>query len=415
VLSHRTTLFVVKKKKKKKKHTQVFSFLPQYRRLKSIEHYICRLCFTDEHSKIDHEVNKVKSIWQTLQNEKNWMKGTGQIGNARMKKLYEILEKVTCEIDKVQKIYVESRTNHLHRSETDTLKTDNRRTRNLEKEIEIVRNRIFPKKRARINSEIRFRNLKNIGIDTIGKDATKIRFNEMERVMMDKRSIQNLFPSNDTSALSEHETNERNIDDCVAPGDIIAASIPNKDRDTIMNITSTFRDNNKLKPEIKSIEKYMQNSENILHDITKKETQEQDMKSSAKDIADILTGLNIESVELYENFEQFDDNYDMKNRISKENENCLSIVNGSARVTRSIETIQEEGKAYGDTKSLRNMKSQASDTQPTKLVKSTDTSRSNARDNAFIKMGLDVLNRSLSKDKRKQILHSEYLKKDLCF
>jgi len=290
---------------------------------------------------------------------------------------------------------------------------------NLEKEIEIVRNRIFPKKRARINSEIRFRNLKNIGIDTIGKDATKIRFNEIVRkVITDKRPIQNLFPSNDTSA-SEHETNERNNDDCVISSDINAASIHNKHPDRIMGTTtSIFKDDNKLKPKIKSIERYMQNSENIrdLHDIKKKPQEHyQDMKSSAKDIADILAGLNIGSVELYENFEQFDENYDMKNRTSKENENCLPIVNNSAQVTRSTETIQEEGKAYSDAKSLGNTKLQANDTQSIKLVKSTDTRRSNARDNAFIKMGLDVLNRSLSKDKRSQILHSEYLKKDLCF
>jgi len=365
-------------------------------------------------------VNEAKSIWQTLQNEKNWMKGTGQVGNTRMKKLYEILEKVTCEIDKVQKIYVESRTNHLHRSETDTLKTGNRRTTNLEKEIGIMRNRIFPKKKARISSEIRFRNLKNMGIDTIGKDMTKMRFNEIVENVMDKRPVQHLLPSNDTSALSEHKMNERNIDDYVIPGDIIATNIRNKDRDKIMNITTSMFRDRQLKPKNKSIERYMRNSDNIrdLHDIKKKEMPEhyQDMRSSANDIADILADLNIGSIELHENFEQLDDdNYDGKNRTSKENEDCLPIVNGSAQITRSIETVPEEGKTHRDTKSLGKL--QANDTQLMKLinVKSTDTGRANARDNAFIKMGLDVLNKSLSKDKRSQILHSEYLKKDLCF
>ncbi|EZA47235.1 hypothetical protein X777_16497, partial [Ooceraea biroi] len=337
--------------------------------------------FTDEgeHGKIDREVKKAKSIWQALQSEKDWTKSTKQMGNARTRKLYEMLEKVTCEIDKVQRRYAESRSNHLPRSAT-ILKTGSKS--NLEKEAG-VRDTIFPK-RTGTNSEIRFRDLKNVDSEIISKDTAKVRFNEaMENTLADDTNIRN------------------------------------KDRNKIMNTSkSTFRDNGK--PSSKSyVEKYLQNyneDNRDLHD--EKETQErcQDMKSSANDIEDIFASLNIGSFGLFENFEELSD--DMENCASTGNENrpCPPFTTDNTQVITCIEAVQEEGKIRDST--LLG-KLHASDKKPMKAfeAKSTGTAKqSNAagQDNTFIKMGLNVLNRSLSTGRQSQILQSEYLKKDLC-
>ncbi|RLU26987.1 hypothetical protein DMN91_000786 [Ooceraea biroi] len=373
--------------------------------------------FTDEgeHGKIDREVKKAKSIWQALQSEKDWTKSTKQMGNARTRKLYEMLEKVTCEIDKVQRRYAESRSNHLPRSAT-ILKTGSKS--NLEKEAG-VRDTIFPK-RTGTNSEIRFRDLKNVDSEIISKDTAKVRFNEaMENTLAGKRPIQTLFSSNDNaSMLSDRvEVNtEWDTDDYVISDD---TNIRNKDRNKIMNTSkSTFRDNGK--PSSKSyVEKYLQNyneDNRDLHD--EKETQErcQDMKSSANDIEDIFASLNIGSFGLFENFEELSD--DMENCASTGNENrpCPPFTTDNTQVITCIEAVQEEGKIRDST--LLG-KLHASDKKPMKAfeAKSTGTAKqSNAagQDNTFIKMGLNVLNRSLSTGRQSQILQSEYLKKDLC-
>lgn len=277
---------------------------------------------SDEPSDIDHEVEKVKSAWQALRAERNWTKGKNCTGSAHTKKLYETLEKVTCEVDRIQERYMDSKANHyLHKSATNILKTASKPS--LEEEAKIVRDIIFPKRKAKIASKIF--NLKNFDTEMITKDVAKMRFDETTEDILNKQSIKNTFPSKHIAKSRSVFTNAYgyNIDN-----DNISTTlnICDKNKDAIGTTTDAtdlaFKDDNKTRRKIKSsIEKYLQNyGDNIykLHDIEEQTGKEylQDIKSSASDIANILASHNIGLYGLYENFEKRDDSEDHIDRKS---------------------------------------------------------------------------------------------------
>ncbi|KMQ93516.1 math and lrr domain-containing protein [Lasius niger] len=287
----------------------------------------------DEPSNINHEMEKVKSAWQALRAERNWTKGKDCIDNVHTKKLYEILEKMTCEVDKIQGRYRDPKANYyLRKSATNVLKTA----------------------------------MSTISLNTCDKKQDT---------------------TTDTMELA-------------------------------------FKDDGKTRMKIKSsIEKYLQNYSDNIHkprDIEEKKGEErfQDIKSSASDIADILASHNIGSYGLYENFENRDDAYDSEDCTSERDKNfpCSNIATNTTQVT-CVDTIQDD-KRIRDNTFLENTESYRNDIRPTKVdVKSIGTSRrsnlASCSDNAFIKMGLNVLEKNLSRDKLSQILQSEYLKKNL--
>lgn len=356
----------------------------------------------------------MQPIWQTLRNGKEWTKSREQKGNARARRLYEMLEKVTCEIDKIQKSSAAKlETNHLQRSATNFPESKS----NFGKELGIDHDAMFPKRRVRINLETRFRNLRDMDTARIRKDTTKVRFHAPST---DEPSIENLFPSvNDKNPLSKRaERNERDIDnDYLTSNDTTFAKLRNN-RDRNMNAAeSTFADNS---PKIKSsVERYLQNCTENSRDLPD-DVEEKTTEPSADDIADILASYNIRSLGLYENFEGLADDYDTVDYCAgkgKENRSCSPIAD-SAQVITSIGNAGEEGGIHAD-RILRGSTKLHPNDRRMKAVDARSTGTMTRSDDAdddisFGKMEMNILNKGLSREKQSQVLQSRYLKKDLC-
>lgn len=371
---------------------------------------------SDEPSDIDYEVEKVKSAWQALRAKKNWTKGKDCISSINTKKLYETLEKMTCEVDRIQKRYMDPKANHyLHKSATNVLKTASKSS--FEEEAEIVKSIIFPKRKAKIESEIS--HLKNFDTEIISKDIAKIRFDETAGNILMNKQPKNIFSSKHIAKNQSVHTNAygHNIDNDIVSANTITLNTCDKKQDITDTMKLAFKDDGKTRMKIKSsIEKYLQNySDNICkpRDIEEQKEEEcfQDIKSSASDIANILASHNIGSYGLYENFEKCDDTYDSEDYMNERDKNfsCSNI----ATNTMQIDTIQGSKKIC-DSTFLEDTESYKNDIRPIKSIGTSKQSNlGSCQDNAFIKIGLNVLEKNLSKDKLSQILQSEYLKKNL--
>lgn len=363
-------------------------------------------------------MENVKSAWQALRGEKDWTRGKDRIDNDRTKKLYEILEKMTCKIDRVQRNYMDPKANHyLRRSASNVLRTSTRSKPSLQEEAEIVRNIIFPDRKARTKSAVSY--LTNVNSEISGKDMARIRFDEAAKdILMDQQLSKNLSKYTTKKRSIHTEVYERDIANDIQSVHTIAPNICNKRQDTA--VTDTVKslstdDGNKMRMRIKSsIEEYLQHYSDNVHksrSVEKKEEERsRNIKPLTNDIADILESHNIGSHVFYEHFEKYSD--DSEDYISDEDRPCLNTTTNTTQMT-SVDTIQDR-KIRDDT-SVENT-GLCNDTRATKAVdvKSFDIRRqssvTNCQDNAFIKMGL---NKNLSRDTLSQILQSEYLRKDL--
>ncbi|XP_028047218.1 uncharacterized protein LOC105836573 [Monomorium pharaonis] len=366
-----------------------------------------------EQGDTDHEVENVKSAWQALRGEKDWTKGKDRIDNARTKKLYEILKRMTSEVDRVQKSYINPKANYyLHKSATNVLGMH--RKPSLQEEAEIIRSAIFPDRKAKAKSVVS--HLANVDSEIIDRNVARIRFNDAAE---DEQPHKNL-PSSKYSAKrrSVHvKPHDNDLTNDVGSVHAIANTSNKKEDVTIIMKPTVADSSNKTRARIKSsIEEYLQRYADNIH-ASRKFFQEkkdgcpryQDVEASADDIADILASHGIESHALYENFEKHSDDSEVydEDRFS-------SNIATNVTCTTSVDAIQENRQTC-DNKALE-CTGLCNDTRPTKAIdtKSVDTrgqsSVTNYQDNAFIKLGL---NENLSKDTLSQILQSEYLRKDL--
>jgi len=370
------------------------------------------IVYTSVEEDIDREVEKVKSAWLELRGEKDWTKGKDRTDNVQTKKVYETLEKMMCELDRVQRNYMDPKANrYLHKSANNVLKMSKPR---LQEEAEIIRNLIFPDRKARTKSASILRNKDN---KTIDKDMARIRFDEgVENILTDKQLNKNFLSSNSAKKQSIHtEAHEYNILDDKRSIHTIA----NKKQDTAM-MKPKFIDENRIRAKIRSsIEEYLQHhTDNIYKSYNieaKKEEYSQNVKSpSIRDIENILASHNIEPNMLYENFERHSDDYDSENYASEDDayRSYSNTVTNATQMT-SVDSVEENRKIHD--MSLENTELY-NDTRPTKAIDAKSfkirrhSSATNFQDNAFIKMGL---NENLSRDTLSQILQSEYLRKDL--
>ncbi|XP_011057354.1 PREDICTED: uncharacterized protein LOC105147796, partial [Acromyrmex echinatior] len=366
---------------------------------------------------IDREVEKIKSAWQASQKEKDWTKGKARIDNIQTKKLYEILEKMTCEIDRVQRSYMDPKANrYLHKSANNVLKPSKP---SLQEKAEIIRNLIFPDRKARTKST--FSILRNEDSKTIDKDMARIRFDEgVENISTDKQLNKNFLSNYAAKKQSIHtEAHKYDIPDDKRSIHTIAL---NKKQDTAVTdiMKPKFTNENKIRTKIRSsIEEYLQHHIDNIHTSygieEKKEEYSRIVKlPSVRDIENILANHNIGPHMLYENFERHSDDYDSENYASEDDE-YRSYSNTATNTTQVIpvDTTQENRRIHD--MSLENTELY-NDTRSTKAVDTKSfnirrhSSATNFQDNSFIKMGL---NKNLSRDTLSQILQSEYLRKDL--
>lgn len=357
----------------------------------------------DERTDADLEVENAKSAWQALRGERDWTKGRDRVDNARVKKLYEILEKMTCEIDRVQRNYMDPKANcYLHKSANNVLRTDKRP--NLQEEAEIVRGVIYPDRKAKLVSHLRY-----VDSEIVGTDAARARFDGAAgNILADKR-----HKSSKCAAKRRSVGTNANKQDIVAGARSVHAIAPcvstcNKKGDAV---NRTFADG-KMRARIKSsVEEYLQCYGDNVHKSRGIEEKERsrDASLAASCIADILTSHNIGSRLLYETFEKRSGSCDSDDYTSENDENRSSSNTAldATRVT-SVDSIQEIGKIRSNTSF--GSTGLCNDTRSTALDARRSSSVTNCQDDVFIKM---KLNKKLSRDVLSQVLQSEYLKKDL--
>lgn len=361
-----------------------------------------------------------------LRGEKDWARGKDCVDDDRTKKLYEILEKMTCEIERVQKDYMDPKAKHYSRkSATSVLRKSGSRP-SLQGEAETVRSVMFPDSRARTKSAVP--RLRNVDSEIIGADVARVRFDEATENVADKpRKRLSSSKCNAKKRSARTNANEEDIADDARSVRTTASNTYNKNQNTIVTDIAKLiekrekcqENDKKIRTRIKSsIEEYLQRY--CGDDIHKSRDIEEEERSpratpSANVIADILANHNIGSHVLYENFEEHSDDYDSDDYTSENDEDrsCSNTTLNALRVA-SVDAIRGIRKIHSNT-SFEN-KGLYNGTRSTKAIdaRSFDTRRpssvTNCQDNTFVKMGL---NKKLSRDMLSQILQSEYLRKDL--
>jgi len=117
---------------------------------------------------------------------------------------------MTCEIDRVQRNYMDPKTNHyLHKSATNVLRTSSKPS--LQEEAKIVRDIIFPDKKSRIKSAVS--HLRNVDSEIIGKNMAMVRFDEAaENILTDKQPSKNFLSSKCTAKKRSIHTEAHEYD-----------------------------------------------------------------------------------------------------------------------------------------------------------------------------------------------------------
>lgn len=301
-----------------------------------------------------------------------------------------MLEKVTREIDRIQKTYIDPKENrYLHRHASDVFNEAN--AVDLKEDNEITKGIVLSKNKSKIKSENSL--LKNVDTDIIYKDKSRIHFDQI----LPKYGAKKRFIYTNTDV--------NNIDNDIH---IAKSILENNDRNSI-NIKSPIRE---------YMQKYNENI-NKSRDIEKEkaEKQLQTLETSTNDIANILDDLNISSLGLYDNFRNHkNDTLDMK-YCADEGDEKYPFLNAATSTAEVISTNIMEEKVHNNTLTKNTELEKDIEFMKTIDAKSFGTSSQSdiatSEDNTFIKIGLDILNKNLSRDKLSQILQSKYLRKDL--
>lgn len=350
-----------------------------------------------------------------LRGERDWTRGKGRVDNDRTKKLYEVLEEMTCEIERVQNNCAGPKANrYLRKSATDVLRKSGSRP-SLQEEAEIARGAIFPDSKARTKSAVpRLRN------DGETFDVARVRFDEATESVTDKpRRGLSSSKYNAKKRSVRTNANEGIADDARSTVRTIASNTCDKERSILATDIAKFIDkqekwqenDRKIRARIKSsIGEYLQrccSGDTRKSRGIEEEERSRDVTPSANVIADVLASHNIGSHVWYENFEERSDGYDSDDYTS-ENDEDRSYSNTTLdaireiRKTRSSTSCENTG-LYNDTRSTKAIDARPFDTRRSSNV-------TNCQSNTFVQMGLS---KKLSRDMLSQILQSEYLKKDL--
>lgn len=336
-------------------------------------------------------MEKVKSAWQELRAQRHWTRGKDRVVNTRTRKLYEMLEKVTCEIDRTQKGYMGAKANrYLRKSAARVLVATGKPS--LREDAEISRGMIFPKRAGQSR--------------TIGSDVTRLRSVDAiaesqkfdENVLAGKRSTEDL--SSSRRGAKERSTRSRIVGDHGESVRTIAPDTRGKKRDTIVDPARPLPFKGEKRTDIRSsIEEYLRR-----YAIEEKRILERS-RASTPDIADILADLDIRSCESLEKCDDADEQDEKHSRMST-----------ATKGTTPPEAVRENWQIRGDTGKPENAESNNDVPRATTAVdaSSPGASRRSAiascEDNAFVRL---ALSKSLSRDQMSQIFQSKYLRKDL--
>ncbi|KAK1116473.1 hypothetical protein K0M31_019004 [Melipona bicolor] len=335
-------------------------------------------------NEIDREVERVKSDWRTLRSSAGWTQSRN-FANARTRKLYDSLEKMTQEMDKMQKSYMDPKSNrYLHRGAMKALDPADRSS--FEEKASKVKNMLFPKDNKKIVDET---------------------LNELSNVL--KTNLSDV-------TLSEHIPNKK-IEKKLLPNTQSQNGKNNSPSNVHKRNTSANNGKN-LKKINSDIERYLHNyiNEAEKNFVNKEEPKIKELEIHSKDVSDMLKKLNLNSFDIYDIA-----------RDSEENSLLQSVerTKSSAQITIEPKITEEENVA----KILSRMQSsvQTSMVESAEIKKEDDhstkynmlnydtsiqTNTKNIPNNAFIEMGFHALSNNYPQNALMRVLQSEYLKKD---
>lgn len=350
-------------------------------------------------SEIDREVERVKSDWRTLRSSTGWTQSKN-FTNARTRKLYDSLEKMTQEIDKMQKSYMDPKSNrYLHRG---AMKALDSADLSFEEKASKIKSMLFPKGNKRI------------------ADGT---LNELSNML--KTNLSDVSPS-------EHMPNKKSEKKSLLPN-VKSQNCKNNSPSNIHKRNASGNNRKNLKKINSDIEQYLHNyiNEAEKNFVNKEESKINELEIHSEDVSDMLKKLNLNSFDIYDIACNFEENpplqsvgrtkssaqITMNPKITEE-ENVAKIL---SRMQSSVQTNMDSKVKSAKIKEeeIAKIVSSREDNHSTEYdnMLNYDTSmQTNTKDihqnNAFIEMGFHALSNNYPQNALMRVLQSEYLKKD---
>ncbi|KAF3421769.1 LOW QUALITY PROTEIN: hypothetical protein E2986_13671 [Frieseomelitta varia] len=347
-------------------------------------------------SEIDREVERIKSDWRTLRSSTGWTQGKS-FANARTRKLYDSLEKMTQDIDKMQKSYMDPKSNrYLHRGAMKALDPADRLS--FEEKASKVKSMLFPKDNNKIVDET---------------------LNELSNVL--KTNLSDVTPS-------EHIPNKKIERKSLLPNKQSQNGKNNSPSNVHKRNTSANSQKN-LKKINSDIERYLHNyiNEAEKNFVNKEESKIKELGIHSEDVSDMLKKLNLNSFDIYDIVHDFEENPLSQNvgrtkssvQIIIEPRITEDVAKISSRMQSSVQTSMDSKVENVEIKDeIAKIVSSKEDDHSTKYnMLNYDTSiQTNTKNipqtNAFIEMGFHALSNNYSQNALMRVLQSEYLKKD---
>lgn len=330
-------------------------------------------------SDIDREVEKVKSDWRALRTDGGWTQNKNY-KNVRTRKLYDTLERMTLEIDKIQKLYLNPKSNqYLQRGEVKSeLSFDEKAGK--------IKHMLFPKENKKIIDD----KINNISNDTLKNSSLEvISSKDVCNKKIEKKSLFSNTQIQNTKSGTKLNNNLR----------------LNK-RNTGTNSSINLK---KINSDIEQyLDKYINDIEK--NSVSKKELEIKELDvPTDDDIANMLKKLNINSFDLYDidNSEDFPQSFPQQEKLkSIKKENSIQTLDQKIENTKIKEVPT---KMLSPKEDNNNPSTQYND----KINNDSSIQTKNMyKDNAFIEMGLHALNNNYPRNALCHVLQSEYLKKD---
>ena len=344
-------------------------------------------------------MERIKSDWRTLRSSTEWTQSKN-FANARTRKLYDSLEKMTQDIDKMQKSYMDPKSNrYLHRSAMKALDPADRLS--FEEKASKVKNMLFPKDNNKIVDET-LNELSNV-LNTNLSDVTP-----SEHIPNKKIERKSLL----TNTQSQNGKNN-------SPSNVHKRNTSGNSRKNLKKINF-------------DIERYLHNyiNEAEKNFVNKEESKIEELEIHSEDVSDMLKKLNLNSFDIYDIAHDSEENPLLQSvgrtkssaqittepRITEE-ENVAKILSRmQSSVQTGMDSKVESVEIKEETAKIVSSKENDHSTKYNNMLNYDTSIQTNTKNipqnNAFIEMGFHALSNNYSENALMRVLQSEYLKKD---
>ncbi|XP_076276574.1 uncharacterized protein LOC143207245 [Lasioglossum baleicum] len=321
-------------------------------------------------SDIDHEVEKVKSEWQSLRSHNGDWRSKTFMSSSTTKKLYDTLDDMTREIERIQKSYLDPKSNQfLQRGATKLLEASESA---IQEKADKIKDALFP------------------------RTTTK----STNRKSIDNSTKHSLLPHGSYTNLSTEKylggrsllTNKQ----CQRSKPVTrpsSKSTPNFKKGNLCDVL--------LKSQKSEIEDYLESYiTNAEENFKNGESRSKQMIPSTDDITEIIKNLNVQSFDM---FDVTNDEGSILDSVRK-GKNIKEEICTQTTTHECAENIKEEFNTDRLSPKV-NKKTLHSD--------SSVQAGTQAESNSFMEMSLQALNADIPENVLSRVLRSEFLKKDV--